>query len=53
MVSRGVPEHQARMLIGLFEAARRGEFVAADPVLEELLGRPTQSIRSVLQGIVD
>lgn len=51
-LSGRVPEHQAQMLLGLFLAARRGEFAATDPALEELLGRPPQSMRSVLEVTV-
>jgi hypothetical protein len=36
------------MLLGMFLASRRGEFAATDPTLEQLLGRPVRSIRSVL-----
>jgi len=52
LIGHGVPEDQARMLLGMFLAARRGEFVATDPTLEQLLGRPARSIRTVLDGVV-
>lgn len=52
LVARGVPEGQARMLVGMFLASRRGEFAATDPTLEQLLGRPARSIRTVLEGVV-
>ncbi len=48
MVSRGVPEPQADMLIGMFAASRRGDFAAVDPTLERLLDRPPMSMRDVL-----
>ena len=51
LVGHGVPEHQAEMLLGMFRASRRGEFAATDPALELLLGRPAQSIRSVLDPV--
>lgn len=49
MVGRGVPQGQADMLLGMFQASRRGEFATTDPTLETLLGRPATSLRSVLQ----
>jgi uncharacterized protein YbjT (DUF2867 family) len=48
LVSRGMPERQAGMLLGLFLASREGEFAAVDPALERLLGRPPMSMRDVL-----
>jgi len=52
LIGHGVPEGQARMLLGMFLASRRGEFAATDPTLEQLLGRPAQTIRTVLDGVV-
>lgn len=52
LIGHGVPESQAQVLMGMFRAARRGEFSATDPTLELLLGRPPQSIRTVLDGVV-
>ena len=46
--SRGVPEAQADMLMGLFAASRQGEFAAVDPALKYLLGREPASMRDVL-----
>lgn len=40
------------MLLSMFLAARREEFAATDSNLEELLGRPAPSLRSVLEGVV-
>ena len=48
LISRGVPEPTANMLIGLFAASRKGEFAAVDPTLERLLGRPPISMRDFL-----
>jgi uncharacterized protein YbjT (DUF2867 family) len=48
LVSHGVPELQANMLVGLFLASRQSEFAAVDPTLERLLGRPPKSMRDVL-----
>lgn len=50
LVGRGMPEEQADFTLGLFRAARRGEFDVTDPALEELLGRPATPLRSNLQG---
>lgn len=36
------------MLLGMFQASRRGEFAVTDPALGELLGRPTTSLRAYL-----
>ncbi len=52
LIGHGVPEGQARMLLGMFLASRRGEFTATDPTLEQLLGRPAQALRTVLDGVV-
>jgi uncharacterized protein YbjT (DUF2867 family) len=50
MISHGVPESQATMLLGMFHAARRGEFATTGPDLETLLKRPATSVRSMLGG---
>lgn len=47
-VDHGTPEGHARGLLSLFLASRRGEFAVVDPVLEQLLGRPAQTVREVL-----
>ncbi|MBE3009068.1 SDR family oxidoreductase [Microbispora sp. NEAU-D428] len=48
MVARGVPEQQARFLLGMFEASRKGEFAEVGPALGELLGRKPIAIRELL-----
>ncbi|KAB8186346.1 NAD(P)H-binding protein [Microbispora catharanthi] len=48
MVSHGAPEQQARFLLGMFEASRRGEFAEAGPALGELLGRKPIALRELL-----
>ena len=50
LISRGVPESRADLLVGLFAASRNGEFAVVDPTLERLLGRPPMSFRDVLAG---
>lgn len=49
LTARGVPAPQAAMMLGMFRAARRGEFAATSPVLGELLGRPATPLSSVLE----
>ena len=48
LVGHGVPADRATMLLGMFHAARRGEFAATDPTLEKLIGRPPLTVRSLL-----
>ncbi len=37
------------MLLGLFAAARLGQFARVDPTLGELIGRPPTPLREVLE----
>lgn len=48
LTGRGVPADRVAMLLGMFRAARRGEFAATGPDLEELLGRPATPLGSLL-----
>ncbi|MDH2425391.1 NAD(P)H-binding protein [Sphaerisporangium sp. TRM90804] len=48
MIGHGVPADQANMLLGMFQASRRGEFSTAGPDLEKLLQRPATPVRSML-----
>lgn len=48
MVSHGVPEQRADLLLGLFAASRQREFAAVDSTLEHLLGRAPMSMRHYL-----
>lgn len=48
VVSRGVPEGQARFLLGMYEASRQGEFAEVGPALGEVLGRKPTAFRDVL-----
>jgi NAD(P)H dehydrogenase (quinone) len=50
MISRGVPDAAATMLLGVFAASRQGEFAATDGALATLLGRPPTSMREVLKS---
>jgi NAD(P)H dehydrogenase (quinone) len=49
LIGHGVPEEQATMLLGMFHASRRGEFATTGPTLEDLLGRPATSVRTILE----
>ena len=51
-VERGMPPAAADFTLGLFRAARRGEFDVTDPTLEAVLGRRPTPVRSVLETIV-
>jgi len=53
MVSHGAPQGQADMLLGMFRASRRGEFATTNPTLENLIGRPATSLRSVLEQVTE
>jgi NAD(P)H dehydrogenase (quinone) len=48
LVSHGVPEADAAMLLGMFAASRQGEFAAVDPALADLLGHEPATFRDVL-----
>lgn len=52
LVEHGLPAERADLMLGLFRAARRGEFDVTDPTLEKLLGRRATSVRSVLEDLV-
>ena len=47
-VAQGAPAPMADMLLGMYRAARRGDFAAVDPTLEALLGHRPQTMREVL-----
>ncbi|MET8464731.1 NmrA family NAD(P)-binding protein [Micromonospora zamorensis] len=51
-VTHGMPAAAAEFTLGLYRAARRGEFAVTDPTLETLIGRRPTSVRSVLEAIV-
>lgn len=52
LVGRGMLEGAARMLLGIFLGSRLGESATMDPTLERLLGRPAESIETVLDRVV-
>ncbi|MCO8275864.1 NmrA family NAD(P)-binding protein [Actinoplanes sp. TRM 88003] len=47
-VADGMPEFAAEFTLGMFRAARRGEFAVTGPTLEKLLGRPARTVREQL-----
>ena len=48
MAARGAPEGAARMALGLYIAARNGEFATVDPTLEAMLGRHPTDMRILI-----
>ncbi len=48
MVTRGLPEARADMMVGLFLASRLGQFSRVDPTLARLLGRTPLPLRATL-----
>ncbi|MGI5128888.1 NAD(P)H-binding protein [Pseudonocardia sp. CA-107938] len=42
------PRPYAEFLLGMFLAARRGEFAVTDPTLESVIGRPARTVRTML-----
>jgi NAD(P)H dehydrogenase (quinone) len=51
-VDRGFPPFAADFTLGMFRAARRGEFAVTDPTLEKVTGHPATSVRTVLERFV-
>ncbi|NUU79007.1 SDR family oxidoreductase [Paenibacillus xylanilyticus] len=52
LVSHGVPEAQANMLLGIFRASREGEFAHIDPTLTNLLHRSPLSVHDILKASI-
>ncbi len=50
MAGRGAPEGAANMALGLYIAARNGEFATVDPTLEAMLGRRPTDMRTLIAG---
>jgi NAD(P)H dehydrogenase (quinone) len=48
LTGHGVTEDRATMLLGMFQAARRGEFASTGLELQDLLQRPATPVRSIL-----
>jgi NAD(P)H dehydrogenase (quinone) len=49
--AQGIPEPMVEALLGMWRAARRGDFAATDPTLERLLGRCPLTLRDLLAGV--
>ena len=47
-----MPPAAAEFTLGLFRAARAGEFAVTDPALATVLGRPTTPLSSALAPLV-
>ncbi|MGW4080050.1 NmrA family NAD(P)-binding protein [Streptomyces asiaticus] len=52
LVTHGVPEPSAEMLVGLFAASREGDFTPVDPTLADVLGRPVVRVEDYLKSAV-
>jgi uncharacterized protein YbjT (DUF2867 family) len=52
VTAQGMPAAAADFTLGMFRAARAGQFAVTDPALERLLGRPAIPARTVLDGIL-
>ncbi|NHC13258.1 NmrA family NAD(P)-binding protein [Motilibacter deserti] len=50
-VGAGMPEAAADFTLGMFRAARSGEFAVTDPTLERVLGHPAVPVRSTLEAL--
>lgn len=48
MVARGVPAGAVNVTLGMYRAARAGEFATVDPTLERLIGRPALTMRELM-----
>ncbi|MEV1022080.1 NAD(P)H-binding protein [Streptomyces sp. NPDC050264] len=52
LLAHGVPAAQADLLVGLFEAARQGEFAAVGPALASLTGHAPTPLSDVLKAAI-
>jgi uncharacterized protein YbjT (DUF2867 family) len=51
-VEHGMPAGAAEFTLGIFRAARRGEFAVTDPTLENVIGHPAVRVRAALERMV-
>jgi NAD(P)H dehydrogenase (quinone) len=51
-VGHGMPPQAADFTLGMFRAARRGEFAVTDPTLQTVIGRPAVPARAVLATMI-
>ncbi len=52
LISHGLPEERADLLLGVFRASREGEFARTDPTLARLIGRPPMTFEDVLKASI-
>jgi NAD(P)H dehydrogenase (quinone) len=52
IAARGTPPRAVELILGLYRAARNGEFAKVDPTLEELIGRPRLTMRQLMMDTV-
>ncbi|GLK16899.1 NmrA family NAD(P)-binding protein [Herbiconiux flava] len=52
VIEHGMPAPAAEFTLGLYRAARRGEFDVVDPALGELLGRPPLPVAATLRRLL-
>jgi len=51
-IERGLPPMVADFSLGMFQAARRGEFDVVDPTLAGVIGHPTTPVETVLRELL-
>ncbi len=51
-VDSGQPEHVARFMLGMYQAAQQGFFAGTDPTLAAILGREPHTVREEIDGSV-
>lgn len=51
-IAGGLPPMVAEFSLGMYRAARAGEYAVTDPLLEQVVGRPTTPVRTTLAQIV-
>ncbi|WP_431689476.1 SDR family oxidoreductase [Hahella sp. NBU794] len=51
-MAAGMPKIYAELLLGSFQASRRGDFATTHPALENLLSRPAKTMRDVLAAFL-
>lgn len=51
-IERGMPAQAAEFSLGMFRAARRGEFAVTEPTLETIIGHQATSVRSILEAML-
>lgn len=50
MIARRVPQERINIVMGMFRASRKGEFLKTDSTLEKIIGRKPLSMRDVLKA---